>query len=131
MLMVEVLPPDQRIGPEMAAPMVRKLKQSRAASGEKQTQDPAVEKDERFALRIRERFTARDGVAGEQLHLYRAVGPRFVYVLCKTFGGDAAEGHLKAAEEASTSAAAVGGEKKPATPSKSGQPARPERPAKK
>lgn len=121
MLVVEVLPTDQKISADMGPPMVGKLKQNRAKSGEKQTQDPAVEKDARFAVRIREHFTAKDGVAGEQLHLYRAVGPRFVYVLCKTFGGEAAAGHLAAAEAASLSAEAAGGGRK--RPSPATQPA--------
>jgi hypothetical protein len=136
MLVVEVLPPDQQITAAVGPAMVKRLREVRAKSGEKPTRDPAVEKDERFVVRVRERITAADGTAGEQLHLYRAVGSRFVYTLCKTFGGDAAAGHLKAAEGACLSAVPAGGgagqkpvpTTKPGTPAKPGTPGKPGKP---
>ena len=132
MLVVEVLPADQKISADMGPAMVKKLKENRAKSGDKQAKDPAIEKDERFVVRVRERITASDGVAGEQLHLYRAVGPRFVYVLCKTFGGDdKAAGHLEAAEAASLSAEPAGGAgPTPEKPAKAEKPGKTERPTK-
>ncbi|MDB5298110.1 MAG: hypothetical protein JWO31_4093, partial [Phycisphaerales bacterium] len=107
MLSVEALPTDQVIKPELAPKMILLMKQNRAKSGDKPTQDPAVEKDDRWVIRIRERFTAKDGKPGEQLHLYRAVGARFLLVTCKTFGGDKMKDQFAAAEAASLSAAYV------------------------
>jgi hypothetical protein len=78
MMMVEVLPATMKITPDLAASMVKKMKQGKVGAN-KHVEEPKVEKDDRFVIRIRERYTVKDKIA-DQLHLYRQVGPRVVLV---------------------------------------------------
>lgn len=96
MIAVEVLPATMKIEPSLVPDMIRKMRQNRQANGQKFVQEPTAEKDENFVIRIRERFGIKDKVA-DQLHLYRAVGPRFVLVTVNSLGGeDAAKAHHEA-----------------------------------
>jgi hypothetical protein len=104
MMSVDVLPTGTTYAPDMAAGMARQLKQQKAAKGTKFVQEPTVQKDDRFVIRIRERFQSGDKVS-DQLHLYRQVGNRVVLVTVNSLAGeDGAKAHHATAEEVSLSA---------------------------
>lgn len=103
-LSVEVLPPSMQITPDMADSMMKKMRQTRQANGQKFVDEPKVEKDDRWIIRIRERYQVKDKVA-DQLHLYRAVGPRVVLVTINSLAGEeGAKEHDAVGEQASLSA---------------------------
>lgn len=104
MLSVEVLPTGTTYTPDMAAAIVGQIKKQKAAKGTKFVQEPTVEKDDRFVIRIRERFQAGDKVC-DQLHLYRQVGNRVVLVLANSLAdADGAKEHHALGEATSLSA---------------------------
>jgi hypothetical protein len=104
MVAIEVLPASMTITPELASGMIKKIRENRKANGNKVIQEPTLEKDERFIIRIREKYQVKDKVA-DQLHLYRQVGPRVVLVTINSLGGEeAAKGHHEAGEKACLSA---------------------------
>ena len=104
MMSVELLPASMKIEPSLAADMIKKMRQNRQANGQKYVDEPKVEKDDKYAIRIRERYQVKDKVA-DQLHLYRAVGPRFLLVTINSLGGEEkAREHHAAGENASMSA---------------------------
>ena len=84
---VEILPVDAKIGPESFGAIMRSLRQTRQQNKEKFIENPTVEKDDRFLLRIREKYHTVVKVddkptekIASQLHLYRQVGARIVMV---------------------------------------------------
>lgn len=84
-LSVEILPVDAKIGPESFGAIARVQRQTRQQHNEKFVENPTVKKDERFLLRIQEKYHTMvkvddkpaDRVA-TQLHLYRQVGARIM-----------------------------------------------------
>ena len=82
---VQVLPPDADMDAATAALIVRRVKADRKKSGTKMVMDIAPEKDERFALRLREKYMEGEKTA-DVLRLYRKVGPRLVMVTIKSLG---------------------------------------------
>lgn len=108
LLVVEVLPAGQKYGPDLGKPILDKLKQNKRLRKQTYLEEPRVEPDARFALRIRERYRMNDTTVAEQLHLYRQVGPRAVLVMVTTLtDGDAAKEQLAAGEAVSLSAEPV------------------------
>jgi hypothetical protein len=104
MMSIEVLPADQKIAPDMAASMVKKMKQMRQAASQKSVMEPTVEKDDRFIVRIHEKYQVKDKVA-DQLHLYRQVGSRVVLVVTNSLAGeDGAKAHHELGEKVAQSA---------------------------
>lgn len=87
MISIEVLPASMKIEHDLAAGMMTKMRQNRQAQAQKFVQEPTVEKDDRFVIRIRERYEIKDKVA-DQLHLYRAVGSRFLLVTINSLAGE-------------------------------------------
>jgi hypothetical protein len=84
---VEVLPADATIGPESFGAIMRSLRQTRQQRREKFVEGPTNEKDNRFLLRIHEKYRTMVKVddkpaekTASQLHLYRQVGPRIIMV---------------------------------------------------
>jgi len=105
MMSIELLPASMKIEPSLAADMIKKMRQNRQANSQKYVDEPKVEKDEKYIIRIRERYQIKDKVA-DQLHLYRAVGPRFLLVTVNSLAGEEKAGeHHAAGENASMSAA--------------------------
>lgn len=108
LISVEVLPANAAADRDVAAAMVRTLKQNRKAAKQTFVQEPQIENDDRFAVRIREKFMDGDKVA-DQLHLYRMIGKRVLLVTVKTVAeGDAGAAHHALAETVALSAAPVG-----------------------
>lgn len=108
LISVEVLPANAAADRDVAAAMVRTLKQNRKAAKQAFVQEPQIENDDRFAVRIREKYMDGNKVA-DQLHLYRMVGKRVVLVTVKTVAeGDAGAAHHTLAEAVALSAAAAG-----------------------
>ncbi|QOV88602.1 hypothetical protein [Humisphaera borealis] len=99
MMSVEVLPASMKIEPDLAAAMTKKMRQNRQANAQKFVTEPTVEKDDNFVIRIRERYQIKTQVA-DQLHLYRAVGPRFLLVTINSLAG---EDNVKAHHDAGVS----------------------------
>jgi len=86
-LSVEILPADATIGPESFGAIMRSLRQTRQQHNEQFIENPTAEKDDRFLLRIHEKYHTTVKVDDKptekiatQLHLYRQVGPRIVMV---------------------------------------------------
>jgi len=86
-LSVEILPVDAKIGPESFNAIARVQRQTRQQHNEKFVENPTVQKDDRFLLRVEEKYHTivkvddkpADRVA-TQLHLYRQVGARIMMV---------------------------------------------------
>lgn len=87
MISVELLPATMVIEAKLAPEMMTKMRQNRKANSQKFVQEPTAEKDDRFVIRIRERYEIKDKIA-DQLHLYRAVGPRFLLVTINSLAGE-------------------------------------------
>ena len=104
MIAIEVLPPSMTITPDLAAAMIKKIRENRKANAQKFVMEPTVEKDERFIIRLHEKYQIKDKIA-DQLHLYRQVGPRVVLVTINCLGGeDIAKGQQEVAEKSCLSA---------------------------
>ena len=107
MISVEVLPASMKIEPDLAAGMTKKMRQNRQANSQKFVQEPTVEKDDNFMIRIREWYQIKEQIA-DQLHLYRAVGPRCLLVTINSLAGEEkAKEHHAVAITASMSATPV------------------------
>jgi hypothetical protein len=86
-LSVEVLPVEAKIGPESFGAIARFQRQTRQQHNEKFVENPTVDKDQRFLLRIHEKYhtvvkvddKSTDKIA-TQLHLYRQVGARIMMI---------------------------------------------------
>jgi hypothetical protein len=91
---VEVLPSDMVIDQNTADAIQRQLRQSRQKAKAKMILQPTVEPDDRFALRIHERYEAVDkngvgtGKIADQLHLYRYVGQALLMGTVNTLSDD-------------------------------------------
>jgi hypothetical protein len=104
MIAIEVLPASMTITPDLAASMIKKIRENRKANAQKFVMEPTVEKDDRFVIRLHEKYQIKDKVA-DQLHLYRQVGPRVVLVTVNSLGGEeAAKPQQEAAEKSCLSA---------------------------
>lgn len=74
---IQVLPPDAEMTPQMGPAVVRSLRDTHKKADQKVLYGPKVEPDNRFALKVHEKYQSGDKVADE-LHIYRNVGPRVV-----------------------------------------------------
>lgn len=120
MLLVEV-PAKMELADGTGDAVIKQLRGMRQKDGSK-TDELKVEPDDRFDLRIVDRFTPKNGREASQLHLYKKVGPRVVMVTVKSVAEDAdktKEIH-KAGEDALLSAKYNGAPEKPATTGKRG-----------
>lgn len=111
MIAISVLPASMTISPDMANSIMKKIRENRKASAQKFVQEPTVEKDDRFILKIHEKYQLKDKVA-DQLHMYRQVGPRVVLVTINSLAGEeGAKAQHEVAEKACLSAEFVKGKK--------------------
>ena len=104
-LSVEILPADATIGPESFGAIMRSLRQTRLQRKEEFIEKPTADKDDRFLLRIHEKYhtivkvddkpTAKIAI---QLHLYRQVGARIMMV--NVWSAADADDELKQAQSA-------------------------------
>jgi hypothetical protein len=108
MLLVE-LPPNMQIADGTGDAIIKQLHGMRQKEGSKSLELKA-EPDDRFDLRIVDRFTLKNGRDAEQLHLYKKVGSRVVMATVNSVAEDAeASKKIHAAgEDALLSAKAVG-----------------------
>jgi hypothetical protein len=119
MLLVE-LPPNMQVAEGTGDAIIRQLRSMRQKEGSK----PIVlkaEPDDRFDLRIVDRFTLKNGREAEQLHLYKKVGARVVMVTVNSVAQDAeATKKIHAAGEDALLSAKAGGPPEKSTPKRGG-----------
>jgi hypothetical protein len=83
-----VLPKDADITDNVAAAVVKQLKQQYAQGKTVMVMGPKIEHDKRFGIVVHERYKVGDQIA-DQLHIYKQVGPRVLMLLVNTTNGDA------------------------------------------
>ena len=74
----------------MGGAVVRSLRDAHKKANQKILYGPKVEPDNRFALKVHERYQSGEKVADE-LHIYRNVGPRVIMVTVNAWAADEAE----------------------------------------
>lgn len=84
---IQILPPDAEMTDQMGGAVVRSLRDAHKQANQKILYGPKVEPDNRFALKVHERYQSGDKVADE-LHIYRKVGPRVVMVTVNAWIAD-------------------------------------------
>jgi len=86
-----LLPKDASVDPDIAmnvaVAMIKQIKEERAKAGTEMVMEPKIEKDKRFAIVIHEKYKAGNHVA-DQLHVYKAVGPRVVMMTVNSVADD-------------------------------------------
>ena len=122
-LAIELLPVDMTMTHDAPNAIVKQLQATRAKSGSKVILAATIEPDDRFALKIHERYeVGRKDTStkiADQIHFYRAIGSRFVMLTVNTVADDpeTVKSTQKAAEDTLLSATVHRpGEKKPIAP---------------
>lgn len=87
---IQVLPPDAEMSDQMGGAVIRSLRDAHKKANQKILYGPKIEPDDRFALKVHEKYQSGDKVADE-LHIYRAVGPRLVMVTVNAWVLDEAQ----------------------------------------
>lgn len=102
---IQVLPPDAQVTDQIGGAVIRSLRDAHKKANQKVLYGPKVEPDDRFALKVHEKYQSGEKVADE-LHIYRNVGPRVVMVTVNAWAADDAEvkGIHKAGEDLAASA---------------------------
>ena len=114
-LSVEAPPDMDDISPAAGGKLIVKLREMRKAKGQKSTLGPRVEADNRFDLKIHEKYEFK-GKVFDQVHLYRRVGPRIVMVTANALDeGDRVQKVHEVAEAVALSAATKGQQPKAPT----------------
>jgi hypothetical protein len=102
---IQVLPPDAEMTDQMGGAVIRSLRDAHKKANQKILYGPKVEPDNRFALKVHEKYQSGDKVADE-LHIYRDVGPRVIMVTVNAWVTDEVEAQQihKAGEDLAFSA---------------------------
>ncbi len=86
---IQLLPPDMEINQAVTDALIKQLKSSRTKSKSKMLLEPTVEPDDRFALKIHERYEVKDGKVADQIHVYRYLGQRIALATVNVVNDDA------------------------------------------
>jgi hypothetical protein len=81
---------DPDIAMNVAVAIVKQIKESHAEKKDVVVMQPKIEKDHRFAFIVHEQYKVGDKVA-DQLHIYRAVGPRVLMLTVNSVADDPAK----------------------------------------
>lgn len=87
---IQVLPPDAEMSDQMGGAVIRSLRDAHKKANQKILYGPKIEPDDRFALKVHEKYQSGDKVADE-IHIYRNVGPRVVMVTVNAWVTDEAK----------------------------------------
>jgi hypothetical protein len=78
---------DPGVAGQVAVAIMKQLKERRAKDKTEMVMAPKIEKDKRFAIVIHEKYKVGDATA-DQLHIYKAVGPRVVMLTVNATAAD-------------------------------------------
>jgi hypothetical protein len=78
---------DSDIAMNVAIAIVKQLKAQHAQNKDVMVMEPKIEKDKRFAFIVHEKYKAGDKTA-DQIHVYRAVGPRVLMLTVNSVADD-------------------------------------------
>jgi len=101
-MMVEVQPPNADFDTKMAPQMIKTIKEMHAKAKAKVVMEPKVEKDDRYILRIHDKYE-QEGKTVDAVRVYRKVGERIVMVLVNAYAESADD--VKALHQAGDDAA--------------------------
>ena len=88
-IVLQVLPTDAQTTPDAARKLIQQLKENHKKANQQMVMEPAVEPDERFALRIHEKFKPEKSPATlDAYYLYRKVGSRVLLTTSASFADD-------------------------------------------
>ena len=87
-MMVEVQKPDADFDAKMAPQMIKTIKELHAKAKAKVVMEPKVEKDDRYILRIHDKYE-QQGKAIDAVRVYRKVGERILMVLVNAYAESA------------------------------------------
>jgi hypothetical protein len=100
-LALQVAPPNAACNEAAGRMIIRGLRERHTKAGEVMVLTPRMEPDDRFDLRIHERYKNSHGKVADELHLYRKVGQRVCMLVVQSLSSD--QKHLsevhKAGEE--------------------------------
>lgn len=105
-MMVEVQKPDADFDAKMAPQMIKTIRELHAKAKAKIVMEPKVEKDERYILRIHDKYE-QEGKTIDAVRVYRKVGERILMVLVNVYAesADDVKSLQAAGDDVATSAA--------------------------